>query len=61
MYCDKIRQNSIKNFPQYKFYFNVQILFFPSILLIILDVRGEYIWEDGTVTSWTEANVNLFY
>lgn len=25
------------------------------------EVKGEFIWEDATVTSWTEPQVNLFY
>ena len=25
------------------------------------DIKGEYIWEDSTVTSWVEEKVNLFY
>jgi len=25
------------------------------------DIRGQYIWEDSTVTSWVEEKVKLFY
>jgi len=24
-------------------------------------IKGEYIWEDGSITSWIEEQVNLFY
>jgi len=34
---------------------------FAATLPANTDIKGEYIWEDSTVTSWVEENVNLFY
>jgi len=34
---------------------------FAATLPASTEIKGEYIWEDSTVTSWVEENVNLFY
>jgi len=36
-------------------------LVFAATLPPKTDIKGEYIWEDSTVTSWVEEKVNLFY
>jgi len=34
---------------------------FAATLPADTDIKGEFIWEDSTVTSWVEEKVNLFY
>ena len=34
---------------------------FAATLPSDTDIKGEFIWEDSTVTSWVEEKVNLFY
>ena len=39
----------------------VKSIVFAATLPPNTNIKGEYIWEDSTVTSWVEENVNLFY
>eukprot|EP00092_Neocalanus_flemingeri_P062861 GFUD01075928.1.p1 GENE.GFUD01075928.1~~GFUD01075928.1.p1 ORF type:complete len:296 (+),score=89.31 GFUD01075928.1:63-950(+) len=36
-------------------------LVFAATLPSNTDIKGEYIWENSSVTSWVEEKVNLFY
>jgi len=38
-----------------------QSIVFAATLPANTNIRGEYIWEDSSVTSWVEEKVNLFY